>query len=73
MSMPKGTIIKSDEEKHRNTYRVYLTDDELKKIWEMAGHYETGNAVITRKIINAFYEIWKNMNQNERIGLWMKY
>lgn len=73
MSMQKGTIIKSDEEKHRNTYRVYLTDDELKKIWDMARHYETGNAVITRKIINAFYEIWKDMNQNERIGLWMKY
>ena len=70
MSIPKGTIIKSDEEKHKNSFRVYLTNDELEKLYDVANFYEMRNGVMMRMIFNNFYEDFRNMNDLERLRLW---
>jgi len=70
MSMPKGTIIKSDEEKHKNSFRVYLTNDELEKFYDVANFYEMRNGVMMRMIFNNFYEDFRNMSDLERLRLW---
>lgn len=70
MSMPKGTIIKSDEEKHKNSFRVYLTNDELEKFYDVANFYEMRNGVMMRMIFNSFYEDFRNMSDLERLRLW---
>ena len=69
MSMPKGTIIKSDEEKHKNSFRVYLTNDELEKFYDVANFYEMRNGVMMRMIFNNFYEDFRNMSDLERLRL----
>ena len=69
MSMPKGTIIKSDEEKHKNSFRVYLTNDELEKFYDVANFYEMRNGVMMRMIFNSFYEDFRSMSDLERLRL----
>lgn len=70
MGMLKGTIIKSDEEKHKNSFRVYLTNDELEKFYDVANFYEMRNGVMMRMIFNNFYEDFRNMSDLERLRLW---
>lgn len=70
MSMPKGTIIKSDEEKHKNSFRVYLTNEELEKFYDVANFYDLRNGVMMRMIFNSFYEDFRNMSDLERLRLW---
>ena len=70
MSMPQGTIIKSDEEKHKNSFRVYLTNDELRKFYEVASFYDERNGVLMRAIFNSFYEEFRKMTDTERLKLW---